>query len=111
MYQQKAYRLRIACLGPVVSSAAEEGDQAALEIQEQASADLAKMVIAVVHKLGLKGNVPCAMGGGVLIHNEAVALGLIDPACQEKIILEPVENISEPARGAVRVALRVAVPR
>jgi N-acetylglucosamine kinase-like BadF-type ATPase len=110
VYQNGKSHPRIAGLGPVVSRAAAQGDEAALKIQAQTSADLAKMAVAVVRQLGLTNAVPCALGGGVLIHNEAIVRGLIEAACLEKIVLEPVEMVNEPARGAVRLALR-AVPR
>ena len=112
VYQQGASRARIAGLGAVVSKAAAQGDRVAFEIQGQASADLAKMVVVVPRQLGqgsaLQGNLPCALGGGVLIHNDAVVQGLIEAVRKENVILEPVEKVSEPARGAVRLGLRAA---
>jgi N-acetylglucosamine kinase-like BadF-type ATPase len=110
VYQQGESHPRIADLGPLVSAAAEEGDIVALGIQAQASADLASMAVSVVRQLGFSGRVPCALGGGVLLHNEAVVQGLIAAARGAGVNLEPVEKVSEPARGAVRLALR-AVPR
>lgn len=114
VYRHGTRRPHIASLGPLVSRAAAQGDAVALEIQAQASLDLAKMAAAVVHQLRsqgtLQGSVPCALGGGVLVHNEAVVHGLIEAARREQIILEPVEKVIEPARGAVRLALRAVRP-
>jgi N-acetylglucosamine kinase-like BadF-type ATPase len=106
IYQQAASHRRIAGLGPLVSRAAAEGDPVALEIQAQASVDLANLVVAVARQLRFSDSVPCALGGGVLIHNPAIVQGLITAARREKIVLAPVEKVSEPARGAVRLALR-----
>jgi N-acetylglucosamine kinase-like BadF-type ATPase len=110
IYQPGTSRLQIAGLGPLVSRAAAQGDAVALEIQAQACADLAKMTAAVAHQLGWpetgQAGLPCALGGGVLVHNQAVAQGLIEALGRESIILGPVEKVSEPARGAVRLALR-----
>jgi len=108
IYQQGPSHLRIANLGVVVSRAAAEGDDAAQRIQAQAADDLAKMAVAVVRQLSLEGSVPCALGGGVLIHNDAIVERLIEAARRRKVILEPVEKVNEPARGAVRLALRAA---
>ena len=106
IYQQAASPRRIAGLGPLVSRAAVEGDRVALEIQAQASADLAKMALGVACQLGFQDSVPCALGGGVLIHNPTIVQGLIEGALTEKFFLAPVEKVVEPARGAVRLALR-----
>jgi N-acetylmuramic acid 6-phosphate etherase len=108
IYQHRESHRRIAGLGPVVSKAAAEGDEAALKIQAQASTDLASMAVSVVRQLGLEGAVPCALGGGVLTHNESVVQGLIEAARVGKVNLEPIEKVSEPAMGAVRLALRAA---
>ena len=89
-----------------MSRAAVEGDRVALEIQAQASADLAKMALGVACQLGFQDSVPCALGGGVLIHNPTIVQGLIEGALTEKFFLAPVEKVVEPARGAVRLALR-----
>lgn len=110
VYQQGESHRRIAGLGPVISQAAAQGDGAALEIQNRAALDLASMAVAVVRQLGLTGGVPCALGGGVLVYNQAMVRGLIEAARRDNLNLEPVEKVSEPAQGALRLALR-AVPR
>ena len=106
IYQQGESHTRIAGLGPLVSKAAAQGDKIALEIQAQASADLAKMAVSVVRQLDFTGTVPCAMGGGVMIHNQAILQGLVEAARRDGVNLEPVEKVIEPARGAVRLALK-----
>jgi N-acetylmuramic acid 6-phosphate etherase len=110
IYQQSESHTRIASLGPLVSQAASEGDMVALEIQAQAAADLAKMAVSVARQLGFTGtmpcSVPCALGGGVVIHNEAIVQGLVEAARRDGVNLEPVEKVSEPAWGAVRLALK-----
>jgi N-acetylglucosamine kinase-like BadF-type ATPase len=110
VYQQGESHIRIAGLGPLVSRAAALGDIVALEIQAQAAADLAKMAVSVVRQLGFTGRVPCALGGGVMIHNEAIVQGLVEAARRDGVNLEPVEKVSEPARGAVRLALKAVRP-
>ncbi len=105
-------RTRIAGLGPLVSRAAAQGDAVAAAIQAQAVTGLATMALAVARQLGFQEleSVPCALGGGVMIHNPSIASGLIEAVRQEGIVLEPVQKVDEPARGAVRLALRAAQP-
>jgi len=106
IYQHGESHRRIASLGPVVSQAATQADEVALGIQTQVSVDLARMAVSVAHQLDFTSAVPCALGGGVLIHNQAVVDGLIEAARRDNLTLAPVEKVSEPATGAVRLALR-----
>ena len=114
VYQQGESHTRIAGLAPLVRRAAAMGDRIALEIEAQAAVDLAKMAVSVARQLGFTEtapySVPCALGGGVMIHNESVVRGLVEAARQDGVNLEPVEKVSEPAKGAVRLALKVAQP-
>jgi glucosamine kinase len=69
-------------LAPVISAAAEEGDEVATRVLLQAAADLAESILLVRHKLrqrhGLTEEVPAAFTGSVLEKTDMVRVRLTD---------------------------------
>jgi glucosamine kinase len=69
-------------LAPLISAAAEEGDEVATRVLLQAAADLAESILLVRHKLrqrhGLIDEIPAAFTGGVLEKMDIVRARLTD---------------------------------
>jgi N-acetylmuramic acid 6-phosphate etherase len=105
LYQNRPSREAIAQLAEVVFSAAEKGDQQANLILESAAIELALAVQAVNSTLGWQGPVPCALGGGVFLHNPAFVHRVLKSSKEGGLQLEPVQLVAEPAIGAVRLAI------
>jgi N-acetylglucosamine kinase-like BadF-type ATPase len=98
-------RAEIARLSAVVEECAASGDPRALEILDQAGAELARSAGAVIRRLAFDGPVPTALTGGVLVGGERVRHALLRAAGQNSLLLSPTAIVPEPARGAVRLAL------
>lgn len=107
VYRSGLGRTEISALAEVVLAAAVVGDAVASVIEERAADDLAVQAAAVVRQLGLSNPVPGALGGGVLTHSERLVQHLVRRANAYGIDLAPVEQVSEPVRGALRLALRL----
>lgn len=106
VYRSGAGRGEIAALAELVLEEAAAGDQAASQIKLQAARDLADAAVSVARQLGLEGNIPCALGGGVLAHQAHLATLLVEQAAIQGIRLDPVERVVDPVRGAIRIALQ-----
>ena len=104
VYQQNLPYAQVAALTPLVSQAAEQGDAPAAAILQEAGAQLAEAVAAVQRRLGLQGEIPAALGGGVLLNCARVREALLCAAAQMGILLQPVALVSEPALGALKMA-------
>ncbi|CAI9269340.1 unnamed protein product [Lactuca saligna] len=102
---------RIAALVPVVVTCAEDGDDVANQILNDAVEELALTVKAVVHKLGLcgqdgSGEFPVVLVGGVLIPNKNWDIGqkVVDRLIKTYPGAFPVLPKVEPAVGAALLA-------
>lgn len=104
VYAAHTTRREIAELAEVVVRVAERGDEVAGEIVREAGRELALAAHAVVRQLDLAGSVPCALGGGVLVHAESITRVFFHTATELGLRLEPVQTVSEPALGAVKLA-------
>lgn len=94
----------IAHLAPVVVRLAATGDQVSRSIIDDACGELALAAAAVARQLRLRGPVPCAIGGGLLVHVPAMKSGLQTAAASLDLSLDPITTVHEPAAGAVRLA-------
>jgi N-acetylglucosamine kinase-like BadF-type ATPase len=101
----KQGRIEIAALAEVVLEEAASGDEVAAAIETRAARELALQAAAVIRRLGFSGEVPCALGGGVLTHSDRLVEHLLKMAGVEGIELQPVQRVTEPVRGAVRLAI------
>lgn len=102
---------RIAALVPLVISCAEAGDGVANQILNDAVAELALTVKAVIHRLGLcgedgNGQFPIVLVGGVLVANKNWDIGqkVIDSLMKTYPGAIPVRPKVEPAVGAALLA-------
>jgi N-acetylglucosamine kinase-like BadF-type ATPase len=100
-------RAEIARLSEIVERCAGAGDRVSTAILEGAGAELSAAAVAVVHRLGLINPVPAAFTGGVLVNGARIRQSLLREASEHGLVLEPVSLVTEPARGAVRLALEM----
>lgn len=105
IYQGNLPYAQIACLASLVRTAAGRGDPAGLTILDEAAGELTLAVDALCRQLGFKGSIPAALGGGVLLNIERVRSSLVLGVAGLGVLMEPLELVSEPAQGAVRMAL------
>ena len=103
----KQGRAEIAALAEVVLEEAASGDEVAQAIEIQAARELALQAATVARRLDFSGDVPCALGGGVLTHSDRLVERLLQTAGAAGVELVPVQRVTEPVRGAVRLAIEV----
>ena len=103
VYHPARTRADIALLAQPVASLAEQGDPSAQELMAQAARELARLVDAVVHTLGLH-EPPVALGGGLLGARPSLQRALV---AQAAVALGTCTYVAEPARGAVILARRM----
>ncbi len=101
----KQGRVEIAALAEMVLEEAANGDEVAQAIETHAARELVFQAATVVRRLGFSEAVPCALGGGVLTHSDRLVELLVKTAGAEGVELQPVERVTEPVRGAVRLAI------
>ncbi len=99
---------QLAALAPLVTQTAAEGDAVAQGIVQRAGHELALNVLAVARHLRLPSPAPLALAGSLLLKVDAVRAGLMAALAQAEWEFAPVAQVSEPVRGAVKVALRLA---
>ncbi len=104
LYREQMSRPEIARLAAQVIECARAGDPAAGQIMQDAAAHLAGFAAAASRKLGLKGPLPCAIAGGLLVHTPALRDALIAQARSAGLELAPVIVVEEPAIGAIVLA-------
>jgi N-acetylglucosamine kinase-like BadF-type ATPase len=93
---------RIATLAEVVIAAADEGDAVAGQILDQAAAELAGLVAAVVQKLALAPkSFPLALAGGVLVGSGALQDRLRLHLQSQAIEPAAMQPVADPVWGAV----------
>lgn len=96
----------IANLASLVNMSAENGDQTAIDILEQAGFELALSVDAVARGLGISQiPFPLAIAGGVILNSQIVKESLNKSLLSKKIHPFPIEQVAIPALGAVKYAL------
>lgn len=92
----------IAALAPLVLQCAERGDAVSLNILHRGAAGLARLVSAVMGKLGLENGSPCALAGGLLaednVYRRAVCAALAS-------FCRPAAPEHDALFGAVQLAL------
>ena len=92
----------IAALAPLVLQCAERGDAVSLNILHRGAAGLARLVPAVMGRLGLENGSPCALAGGLLaednVYRRAVCEELAPSCC-------PTAPEHDALYGAVQLAL------
>ena len=98
-------RATLAALAPVVLEAAEAGDRVAAEIVTTAATELSAAAAAAARQLGLSAAFPVALAGGLLASSLAYRERFLRALTDRGLTADPVTIVTEPAEGAVRLAL------
>jgi N-acetylmuramic acid 6-phosphate etherase len=98
-------RATLAALAPVVLEAADSGDAVAREIVSTAAAELAAAAAAAARSLGLGAQFPIALAGGLLASCTGYRTRFLAAVAERGLQADPVTIVTEPAEGAVRLAL------
>ena len=98
-------RAALAALAPVVLQAAEDGDRAAEAIVTEAAAELASAAAAAARQLNLGPAFPVALAGGLLAGSPGYRDRFLAALAARGLTPDPVAVVTEPAEGAVRIAL------
>lgn len=98
----------VARLAVLAEQAAQAGDAVALHVVDEAGRALAESAATVVRKLALPTPTPCALAGGAILYGITIRRAFLAAAEAARLRLEPVQLVTEPAQGAVRLALRAA---
>ncbi|MEM7313654.1 MAG: BadF/BadG/BcrA/BcrD ATPase family protein [Planctomycetota bacterium] len=102
-YKQKDTRIRLASLAPLVSEAAEEGDEVARDILEEAGRALGRLVKTVLNQLSREKSITeysLAMGGGVLANAELVRESLSEYLREYGIVPHTLNIVDDPVLAA-----------
>ncbi len=104
-------RAALAALGPVVLQAADDGDPVAEEIVREAAGELASAAAAAARQLDLGATFPVALAGGLLVASPTYHERFLAALQARGLIARPATLVTEPAEGAVKLALlRAATP-
>jgi N-acetylmuramic acid 6-phosphate etherase len=98
-------RAALAALAPVVLEAAEAGDPVADDIVRDAAGELAAATAAAARQLNLGAAFPVALAGGLLVSSPGYRGRFLSALTDRGLTAEPVALVTEPAQGAVRLAL------
>lgn len=109
VYQGHIERADIAALATLVEAAAEH-DAVAQAISATAGHELALALNAVAQQLALRGALPCALAGSVLIHGCHIRAALLQAATGLGLTLDPIALVADPALGALKLAQRLTEP-
>jgi N-acetylglucosamine kinase-like BadF-type ATPase len=108
-YDQEHTRTRVARLASVVQEAADDGDEAARALLDQAAQHLARAARAVARQLDFEGQYPLVLSGGVF--RACPSLYARVEASLDLPAARVVRLEAEPATGAVRLALALLAER
>ena len=103
-------RPALAALAAVVASAAETGDPVAVGIVRDAAGELADAVVAAARPLGLGSLLPLALAGGMMVSAPGYRDRLLAALADRDVCADPVKVVTEPAEGALRIALGAILP-
>ena len=98
-------RAALAALAPVVLDAAEAGDPVAEDIVRDAAGELASAAAAAARQLNLGSAFPVALAGGLLVASPGYRDRFLAALTERGLTVGPVALVTEPAEGAVRLAL------
>jgi N-acetylmuramic acid 6-phosphate etherase len=104
VYRPQLSKTEVAALAALVERAARQEDPIAQGILRQAGEELATAASVVADRLQLSGPLPTALAGGVMLHSELVARAFLTAAAELDRHLSPVQHVTEPALGAIRLA-------
>lgn len=101
-------RPAIAALAPLVIEAADAGDPTASAIVQEGAQQLASAAATTARQLGLVSPLPLALAGGLLLGSTSYRDCLVRALQAVGIVANPIELVSEPAEGAVRLTMNCA---
>ncbi|HJN07544.1 MAG: BadF/BadG/BcrA/BcrD ATPase family protein [Pirellulaceae bacterium] len=105
--RQPARRAALAELAPLVTAAAEEGDDVAMQIASDAATDLARLVTAACSQLNLSPRrFPLAIAGGVLCNSSLMRKCLEASLAGQDHLAKEITLVEQPVQGAVELARR-----
>ena len=111
IYLSKRDRAWIASLADVVTSAANAGDPAAVEILDAAARELALLVATTARKLNLDQTLtPVCFTGGLLLGTPALQQRLIEELANENIPVADCIPVTDPVLGAIKLASQLPDP-
>lgn len=105
IYQATTSRGDIARLAGLVDEEAAAGDKMALEIIRQGATELALCAQSVAGRLGFSGSIPCAIGGGFILHSLQMYRAFELAANSIQLNFEPIRKVVDPVDGAIRLAI------
>jgi len=99
-------RHAIAGLAELVTAAAEQSDEVAANILDQAADELTLLVEAVCRKVNFSSAFSLALAGGVLLGSSLLRDRLCEKLAAQGLRPSKVELVAEPVEGCVRLAVR-----
>ncbi|MCZ2342896.1 MAG: hypothetical protein LC104_14070 [Bacteroidales bacterium] len=112
VYRGKWDRTVLASLAPIVLEAAQDGDAIACAIVTEQAVALAKTTAVAAQKCGFPpGAVPLALTGGVILGSALFRRLYLHALVEAGFHAEPIQCVSEPCVGAVKVACQAASSR
>ncbi|MCA9111078.1 MAG: N-acetylmuramic acid 6-phosphate etherase, partial [Planctomycetaceae bacterium] len=94
---------RLAQLAPLVISAAEQGDQVADDLVEEAASGLSELVLAVHNQLEFD-SVDLALSGGILIHADRLRQRILEHIAEVGVVVKHVVVVDNPIQGTIQLA-------
>jgi N-acetylmuramic acid 6-phosphate etherase len=104
VYNQADPRAALTDIPPIVSRLALQGDPVCAAILAEAGRELAAAVSAAARQLGLRGSIPLALAGSVVLNSPLLRQSLCDALEQLGHPADPVTAVEEPTLGALRLA-------
>jgi N-acetylglucosamine kinase-like BadF-type ATPase len=104
IYRSEITKTDIAALAALVEQAATQGDSIAHTLLREAGEELALAASVVVNRLHLPSPTPCALVGGVLTRGNLLVAKLSTAARARGLEFSPIQQVTEPALGAIRLA-------
>ena len=96
----------LAALAPTIIETADDGDSTANGIVIAGAGELAAAAAAAARQVGLATPLPVAMAGGLLASSPNLSIDrFLESLSNRGITAEPIAIVTEPAEGAVRLAL------
>jgi N-acetylglucosamine kinase-like BadF-type ATPase len=104
-------RFALAELAPLVTTAAENGDDIARGIVTQAAQELATLVVSAANKAQLDDQSALALAGGVICRSQPIRTAFLAALTDHGFSPTAVELVEEPALGCLRLAVRALINR
>jgi N-acetylmuramic acid 6-phosphate etherase len=98
-------RPTLAALAPAIIETADDGDSTANGIVIAGAGELAAAAAAAARQVGLTSPLPIAMAGGLLASCPTYRTRFLESLANRGIMADPIAIVTEPAEGAVRLAL------